>query len=198
MAYTSGLQGNEDAQQRDSREPENPDQNGSLDPSQLASTVGSSLPLQKPPEPAAGHEVLLPGDREFPGRSSRMTIKEFVERVFVPEHVAKKTLSGRIHYQAMLKHVLKPEDVDGMFQAGSEALKTKLRAVDGWPYLGHMLLDDTRSEDVQRIISAARCRATQPKRYGTSEIRSPPFLNTRSKGKGSEVPILQGGLPALK
>lgn len=84
-----------------------------------------------------------------------MTIKEFVERVFVPDHVAMKTPRGRIHYQAMLKHVLNPEDVDGIFRAGREVPKTKLRTVAGWPYLGHMLVADTRSEDVQRLISAA-------------------------------------------
>ena len=84
-----------------------------------------------------------------------MTIKEFVERIFVPEHVAMKSPSGRIHYQAMLKHVLKPEDVNDIFRASTEPLKTKLRAVPDWPYLGQMLLCDTRSEDVQQIITAA-------------------------------------------
>ena len=103
-------------------------------------------------------EALRNGDSSFPlpvvsGRW--MTIADFVEYMFVPEHVAMKKLSGRTHYQAILKHVLTPEEVDRMFQVDAETSKTKLSAVPNWPYLSNVRLRDARPEDVQRLISAA-------------------------------------------
>ena len=84
-----------------------------------------------------------------------MTIGEFVRRVFVPEHVANKKLPGRIHYQAMLKHVLTPEEVDSMFQIDGRQPNAKLRAVPSWPYVGGMRLCDTRPEDIQQLVETA-------------------------------------------
>jgi integrase len=159
MSYTGRPQQDNGSLQDDSRKlrwPEDAlDQNDSEDATRLVSAADPQLLLQKPPEPAACHEVLSRVGRELLAEPRGMTIKDFVERVFVPEHVAMKTLSGKLHYQAMLKHVLTPEDVDRMFQAGAETPKTKLTVVPDWPYLGSALLSDTRSEDVQRIVSAA-------------------------------------------
>jgi hypothetical protein len=45
-----------------------------------------------------------------------MTIADFVEKMFVPEHVAIKGLAGRTHYRAILKHVLTPEEVQRVFK----------------------------------------------------------------------------------
>ena len=84
-----------------------------------------------------------------------MTVVEFVAQMFVPEHVAAKGLSGRIHYHAILKHVCTPEDVDRWFQIDEERSKTKLKALRDWPYLGQARLCDVRCEDVQRLIDAA-------------------------------------------
>lgn len=39
--------------------------------------------------------------------SSVMTVGQFVEQCFIPEHVATLKRSGRLHYQSMLKHVLR-------------------------------------------------------------------------------------------
>jgi integrase len=85
-----------------------------------------------------------------------MTITDFVQNHFVPEHVAKKSLAGRTHYQAILKHVLTPESVDRIF--GAEPSKSKLKAVANWPYLDQARLEDVQPEDVQQLISAAMAR----------------------------------------
>jgi len=87
-----------------------------------------------------------------------MTITDFVERVFIPEHVATQTASGRTHYQAILKHVLTPEEADRVFRAGSRGSLAKLKAIPDWPYLGNLLLQETRAADVQRLIGAAVAR----------------------------------------
>lgn len=86
---------------------------------------------------------------------SAMTVAEFVERKFVPEHVASKELSGRTHYQAMLKHVLTPAEVDRIFGVSSTRPGKKLKAVPDWPYLSGLRLCDVRPEHVQRLTAAA-------------------------------------------
>jgi integrase len=86
---------------------------------------------------------------------SLTTIADFVENLFVPEHVATKGLSGRTHFQAILKHVLPPEEVDRMFHVDTQKSTARLTAVPDWPYLGKVRLCDTRPDDVQRLISAA-------------------------------------------
>jgi integrase len=88
-------------------------------------------------------------------RQSPLTIAEFVERVFIPEHVAMKAASGRTHFRAILKHVLTPDEVDRVFHIDAGKSRTKLKAVPNWPYLGSRRLAETRPEDVQRLIAAA-------------------------------------------
>ena len=90
-----------------------------------------------------------------PPPESIVTIAEFVENHFVPAHVAKKGLAGRTHFQAILKHVLTPEEVDHAFGVHTEKSKAKLKALPDWPYLSRVRLCDARTEDVQRLISAA-------------------------------------------
>jgi integrase len=87
-----------------------------------------------------------------------MTITAFVERVFVREHVATKAASGRTHFQAILKHVLKPEEVHRVFHVGSHGSKIKMKTIPDWPYLGNLPLLETRADDVQRLIQAAVAR----------------------------------------
>jgi integrase len=86
---------------------------------------------------------------------SKMTIAEFVEHKFVPEHVVKKGLSGRAHYQAMLKHVLTPEEVDRVFRVTAEESRKGLKAVPDWPYLSNLRLCDARPDHIHQLTSAA-------------------------------------------
>src|SRR5260370_20223857 len=44
-----------------------------------------------------------------------MTVAHFVATRFLPDHIAIKTSPGRRHYQAILKHVLTPEEVETIF-----------------------------------------------------------------------------------
>ena len=44
-----------------------------------------------------------------------MTFEFFVESKFIPEHVEHKTFAGKTHYQAILKHLLRPETVNRVF-----------------------------------------------------------------------------------
>ena len=86
---------------------------------------------------------------------SSMTLAEFVATKFVPEYVASKGYSGRMHYQSMLKHVLRPEEVDRVFRVEPRRPKVRLRSLPDWPYLGHISLHDVRPEYVQHLTAAA-------------------------------------------
>jgi integrase len=88
-------------------------------------------------------------------QNSFMTIASFVESKFIPEHVALKGSSGRAHYKSILKHVLRPEEVNRMFRGGREGTRNMLKAVPGWPYLSHLRLCDARPDHVAQLISAA-------------------------------------------
>jgi integrase len=91
-------------------------------------------------------------------QDSRMTFGFFVETKFIPEHVEHKTLTGQTHYQAMLKHLLKPERVDGMFNSVKPRV-ARLKSVSGWPYLDEVRLCDIKPDHVRRIVAAAFDRA---------------------------------------
>jgi hypothetical protein len=95
-----------------------------------------------------------------------MTIADFVEKMFVPEHVAIKGLAGRTHYRAILKHVLMPEEVQRVFKLDLDHGRTRLKAIPDWPYLSQLELSQARPEHVEpffptrgkRISSAASIR----------------------------------------
>jgi integrase len=95
---------------------------------------------------------------EKAAQHSSMTVAEFVEKKFVPEYVSSKGNSGRMHYQSMLKHVLKPEEVDHVFRVDPRRHKLRLRSLAGWPYLGHVPLREVRPEYVQLLTAAALAR----------------------------------------
>jgi integrase len=87
--------------------------------------------------------------------SSEMSIAEFVAAKFVPEHVALKMAAGRRHYQAILKHILTPEQVDRIFGVETDGSKAKLKKYPSWPYIGEIRLRDALSDDVQSLVQAA-------------------------------------------
>ena len=89
---------------------------------------------------------------------SEMTIAEFVEKKFVPEHVSIKGLAGRTHYRAILKHVLTPEEVQRVFKLDLDKSRTRLKAIPDWPYLSHLPLSEARPEHIENLMRAAQAR----------------------------------------
>jgi integrase len=86
---------------------------------------------------------------------SEITVAEFVEARFVPEHVARKRLAGLAHYQAILKHILTPEKVDQIFRHNAVPSISKRKAIQGWPYLDDLLLQETQPIHLQKLLAAA-------------------------------------------
>lgn len=105
-----------------------------------------------PVESDASSSPLRP---DAPGTEASVTVASFVESMFVPNHVANKTASGRIYYQSILKHVLTPAEVEHAFASTADPMETRLRADSEWPYIGHLRLHETRPGDVQKIMSTA-------------------------------------------
>ena len=81
-----------------------------------------------------------------------MSLGDFVEQKFVPEHVADKTPAGRAHFLGMLKHILTPDRVDRLF--GVKPGHGKRNALARRPYLESLRLDDITAERVHNLLSA--------------------------------------------
>jgi len=90
--------------------------------------------------------------------NSDVTIADFVEKSFVPEHVAIKGLAGRTHYRAILKHVLTPEEVQRVFNLDVERSRTRLKAIPEWPYLSALELSHTLPKHIEELMLAAQTR----------------------------------------
>jgi integrase len=88
-------------------------------------------------------------------QNSRVTFREFVRTRFIPEHVISKGPAGQRHYHAILKHILKPETVDALFDTGTAVTTRRLTAIAGWPYVDDIRLCDLTPDHVRQIISAA-------------------------------------------
>lgn len=91
-----------------------------------------------------------------------MSLAMFIETRFIPNHVDAKSIAGRTHYQAMLKHVLKPETVDRLFTSRGGRAKARLKAVPNWPYLDNVRLCDVRPDHVRQLTSSAAGRGYSP------------------------------------
>jgi integrase/recombinase XerC len=93
---------------------------------------------------------------------SIMTVAEFVERRFLPEHVAMLKASGRTHYNSNLPHVLEGIPERRRSFKGRKMVKGKW-AEDEQPIprrfgIGGMRLRDVGNEEAQRLVSEALCR----------------------------------------
>jgi len=87
--------------------------------------------------------------------SSTMTIASFIEQKFATEHINLKRYPSRLFYQAILKHVIRPEQVERIFQMNTSDPRRRLKAIPDWPYLDELRLCDVRHEHVSLITSAA-------------------------------------------
>jgi integrase len=91
---------------------------------------------------------------------SVMTVREFVERKFIPEHVVYKKNAGKKHYESQLPFVLNgvPNEKGRRggktrFKSGEEPLKVTAKFG-----LGNLRLRDVCREDVQKLIGTMLVR----------------------------------------
>jgi integrase len=125
------------------------------DPAWIGPATGPNRLTKKEVQRIAWENFLARINPGMLARKTGMTIADFVESKFVPEHVASKGAAGRTHYKAILKHVLEPEEVQRIFGEDTERSRVKLKAIPDWPYLSNMRLLDVRPGHVEKLTSAA-------------------------------------------
>ena len=103
---------------------------------------------------------------EKASHNSTMSLEIFVAQKFIPEHVEHKSIAGRTHYKAILKHVLRPETVDRLFCHKKDRPKARLKALPDWPYLDQVRLCDIQPAHVQQLTSFALDRG-----YSTQTVK---------------------------
>jgi integrase len=89
-----------------------------------------------------------------------------IEESFIPRHVELKSLAGRIHYQAILKHIVTPESVDRLFVLNPPVSRRRLTTITDWPYLDHVKICDLNPGHVQQLVTAALARG-----YSTQTVK---------------------------
>lgn len=89
------------------------------------------------------------------------TVK-FIEDCFIPNHVALKTETGRSHYHAVLKYVLRPETVDRLLLPYKGLSRSRLKSIPEWPYLDETRLCDITPDLVRRLVSLAASHGYSP------------------------------------
>ncbi len=125
------------------------------DPAWIGPATGPDRLTKKEVQRIAWENFLARMNPGALARKSGLTIAEFVESRFVPEHVSSKGVAGQTHYKAILKHVLEPEEVQRIFRSDSERSRVKLKAIPEWPYISNMRLLDVRPDHVEKLTSAA-------------------------------------------
>src|SRR5215472_169984 len=110
------------------------------------STLSNSIPLFE--DSKFTSRMHLVADSELP-------LVTFVEKRFLPNHVQHKSVSGRAHYHAILKHVLKPETVDRLLAPHTGPARTRLKTIPDWPYLDGVLLSELTADHVRQLVVCA-------------------------------------------
>ncbi len=128
------------------------------EPVHIGPAIGPERLTKKEAQRVVWEKLPLGQQQSDVAQHSSMTISDFVEKMFVPDHVAIKGLAGRTHYRAILKHVLTPEEVQRVFKLDVEKSRARLKAIPDWPYLSQLGLADTRPEHVERLMLAAKDR----------------------------------------
>ena len=165
----------------------------------IGPATGPDRLSEKEAEQIARENFLLRDDRRGPSAECGMTIAQFVRDFFVPEHVVTKKPSGRTHYEAILKHVLTPNEVDRIFRPGAGISKTKLKPVPNWPYFDNLRLCDAGPSDVENLLSAALSQgySTQTARH-IRNVVSAIFAHAQKKHQlTAENPTRKVKMPAM-
>jgi integrase len=136
--------------------------------------------------------------QEIPIDDSSMLLAGFIERKFIPDHVQHKSLAGRTHYQAILKHVLRPETVDRLFTPYVGVRKARLKALPDWPYLDELRLRDLNPEHVRQLTRSASMRgySHQTIKHIRNVMSAVVSHATRELMFNGKNPVLEVDLPA--
>ncbi len=148
------------------RWPDAPDAQRWSEPVLIGPATGPTALTENEAQRIAWKNLLSAMQQNSITQQSKMTIANFVETKFVPEHVATKMPSSQAYYQNMLKHLLTPEEVGHVFRAESRMSRKRLEADPDWPYLSQVRLCDVQPDHVRRLTAAALDRG-----YSTHTVK---------------------------
>jgi hypothetical protein len=99
----------------------------------------------------------------------------------------------------MLKHILRPETVDQLFNPGQGQPKSRLKAIEGWPYLDKVTLGELREQHVRNLTESALANGYSAQTV--THIRNViGIIITHAKREGlfaDENPVLSVELPPI-
>lgn len=169
------------------------------DPACIGPATGPERLTRKEVQRVAWERFLSTINSATMAEKRSMTIAEFVENKFAPEHVATKSTAGRTHYRAILKHVLGPEVVQHIFGNGTDGSRSKLRAIPDWPYLGALPLSEVRPEDIEKLMLAAvqRGYSTQTVTHMRNVVSAIYSYAAKAHYFHGENPASQVSLPGM-
>src|SRR5579863_1705577 len=136
--------------------------------------------------------------KDLPGAA--VSFAEYVEQRFIPNHVSFKADAGRIHYQAILKHVLTPEAVERMFAPYCGMSRSRLKTLPDWPYLDHVRLCDLKADQVRHLTVSASAHGYSPQTIKhirnvvgkvISHARKEGFFSRENPVSEIKLPVIQ-------
>ena len=172
---------------------------GKSKPVWIGPAAGQGRLTEKQAQRIAWDNFLSRLDQNMRTPQSVMTVREFVERKFKPEHVAMLKPAGRVHYESMLKFVLDgvPEKKIIERRNGKRGEPVAVKRLHG---IGRTRLRDVTSEEVQRIVSEAVARgysvqtATHIKNCASAifeHAESVDWFSGRNPAKHVKLPEMQ-------
>lgn len=128
-----------------------------------------------------------------------MTLVAFIENNFIPNHVRLKSEAGRTHYQAILKHIIKPETVQTIFAQYSMRTKARLKAAPGWPYLDDLKLRELNADHVRQLTASALACGYSPQtvKHIKSVVNTIISHAQKEHVFGGDNPVAEIKLPRL-
>lgn len=106
--------------------------------------------------------AILHTDARGAADSAPFSLVSFIEENFIPNHVSLKSTAGRMHYQAIMKYIIRPETVEALFAPYPERRRARMKAISDWPYLDSVALHELSATHVQRLIASASAYGYSP------------------------------------
>ena len=91
-----------------------------------------------------------------------MTIAEFVQRKFIPGYVSRQRAAARSYFQAILKYILRPANLNHAFGEESRSSEGP-RGISNWPYIDAVPLNEVKPEVIQNILSESLRHGHSPR-----------------------------------
>ena len=132
-------------------------------------------------------------------KEAAISVRAFVEKVFIPTLVELKNGASPVHYFSILKYILTPESVDLMSSVHGTGGRGRLRSKTNWPYLDDVRVRDLTADRIRQIISCASNEGYSPQtlKHIRTVIGTIIKVAKRERILNGENPISRVELPTM-